>query len=209
MSKKNIKVILFRLYRYNSRIIRYFVIRLINELEGGACFSLTLRKIFKYYYDVNIGMYSMGGCFIPGAFDPNTTIGRYCSIDKTVRAINRQHDLDETSIYGYSPKIRERNNQNSFKSLEIGSDVWIGYKAIIMPSVLKIGDGAVIAAGAVVTKDVNQYAIVVGNPARAVRYRFDKKAIEKLLTEKWWKKNLEDIDLNDMKSPYLSQNNSE
>ena len=62
-----------------------------------------------------------------------------------------------------------------------------------MPSVGTIGDGAVVAAGAVVNKEVPPYAVVVGNPARIVRYRFDPATIERLLAEKWWEKSIEEI----------------
>lgn len=67
----------------------------------------------------------------------------------------------------------------------IGNDVWIDMNAIVMRGV-KIGDGAVIAAGAVVTKDVAPYSIVGGNPAKLIKYRFTEEVIGKLLEIKWW-----------------------
>jgi len=67
----------------------------------------------------------------------------------------------------------------------IGHDVWLGYEATIMPGV-KIGNGAVIAAKSVVTKDVPNYAIAGGNPARIIRKRFDDSQIERLLRIGWW-----------------------
>ncbi len=74
----------------------------------------------------------------------------------------------------------------------IGNDVWIGYDALIMPGV-KIGDGAVIGARSVVTKDVEPYTIVGGNPAKIIRKRFDDTAIEKLLKIQWWNWEIEKI----------------
>ena len=67
----------------------------------------------------------------------------------------------------------------------IGNDVWIGYRAIILSGVT-IGDGAVIAAGAVVTKDVPAYGIVGGNPAKLIKKRFDDETIPRLLKIAWW-----------------------
>jgi hypothetical protein len=67
----------------------------------------------------------------------------------------------------------------------VGNDVWIGYSAIVLPG-LRVGDGAVIAAGAVVTRDVEPYEIVAGVPARAIRSRFDAEDREWLLSLKWW-----------------------
>ena len=70
----------------------------------------------------------------------------------------------------------------------IGHDVWIGYRAIILPGVI-VGDGAIIGAGSIVTKDVAPYSIVAGNPARHIRYRFELETIEKITN-----KNIFDTD---------------
>ena len=74
----------------------------------------------------------------------------------------------------------------------IGNDVWIGYKAMIMAGVT-IGDGAIIAARSVVTKDVAPYSIVGGNPAKEIKKRFSKEQIDKLLALKWWDWDIEKI----------------
>ena len=72
----------------------------------------------------------------------------------------------------------------------MGHDVWIGRSAIILPGV-SIGDGAVVGAGAVVTKDVPAYAVVVGNPARVIRYRFSDALVARLRAVQWWTLNEE------------------
>lgn len=77
----------------------------------------------------------------------------------------------------------------------IGNDVWIGYRATILSGV-KIGDGAVVGAMAVVTKDVEPYCIVAGNPARTIGKRFDDDTIRKLLEIKWWDWPIEKINAN-------------
>lgn len=77
------------------------------------------------------------------------------------------------------------NEEPERVSTVIGNDVWIGLRAIIKAGV-KIGNGAVIDAGAVVTKDIPDYAIAVGVPAKVIRYRFDAETIDKLNTMKWW-----------------------
>jgi tetrahydrodipicolinate N-succinyltransferase len=71
----------------------------------------------------------------------------------------------------------------------IGNDVWIGANAVILDKV-KIGDGAVIAAGAIVSKDVKPYTIVGGIPAKPIKKRFSEEEIEKLLEFKWWEKDI-------------------
>ena len=77
----------------------------------------------------------------------------------------------------------------------IGNDVWIGHDATIMPGV-HIGDGAIIATKAVVTKDVEPYTIVGGNPAKPIRKRFSEATISKLLQLKWWNWEIEKITQN-------------
>lgn len=74
----------------------------------------------------------------------------------------------------------------------IGNDVWIGHGAFVKPGV-RIGDGAIVGAHAVVTRDVPPYAIVVGNPGRVVRYRFPDAVIQRLLALKWWNYSLDSL----------------
>lgn len=74
----------------------------------------------------------------------------------------------------------------------IGNDVWIGSEAIVMPGVT-VGDGAVIGTRALVTKDVAPYTVVGGNPAKAIRKRFDAPDIERLLELRWWDWSDEDL----------------
>jgi len=81
------------------------------------------------------------------------------------------------------------------KRTQIGNDVWIGARAIVLDGI-SIGDGAVIAAGAVVTKDVPPYAIVGGVPAKLIRYRFEDDVIQELLKWKWWDLSLDDLQKN-------------
>ncbi|NLE05976.1 MAG: CatB-related O-acetyltransferase [Crenarchaeota archaeon] len=80
-----------------------------------------------------------------------------------------------------------------FLPKKIGNDVWIGHSALILPRVRSIGDGAVIGAGSVVVNDVPDYAIVAGNPARIIKYRFSDDAIAYLKSEKWWDLEVDDL----------------
>lgn len=186
------------LYGFHRASINNFIIRIINKLEGREFYSPTLRKIFLKYYDVEIGMYTHGGCFVPHQFERKTTIGRYCSIAKTAFAATINHPMEKKSMHGFffDPKLGYCTEEMKYSPLQIGNDVWLGHNCIIMPNVNIIGDGAVIGAGAVVNKDVPPYAVLVGNPAKIVRYRFSKESIEKLLTEKWWDKSIDEINEN-------------
>jgi serine acetyltransferase len=88
--------------------------------------------------------------------------------------------------------------EQAYQTVVIGNDVWIGAQAIIMPGV-KIGDGAVIGAGSIVTKDVEPYEIVCGNPARHLRWRLGEREREFMKMLRWWdwsdEKIKENIDL--------------
>ena len=188
--------LLFKLYGIDRQHVRRWIVWLIRKIENGDCYSKTLRDIFRHYHKVDIGMYTHGGCFREWAVDPETTIGRYCSIAAGVRILTENHPMDFQSTHGFffNPEFTySKDNLVRRKPLTIGNDVWIGYNAIIMPNVSYVGDGAVIGAGAVVNKDVPPYAVVVGNPARTVRFRFSPETITKLRSSRWWEKTIQEI----------------
>jgi virginiamycin A acetyltransferase len=182
------------LYGYHR--MRSFVVRVTQKLEGGEFRSRTLRRIFARYWDVEIGMYTHGGCFVPWMVDPKTKIGRYCSIASGVRIINHNHPLafKGTSGLFFNPLFGVSERWLiEHRPLEVGNDVWIGANAVIMPEVNRIGDGAVIGAGAVVNRDIPPYAVVLGNPARVIKFRFPDDVIARLLEEKWWEQDIDEI----------------
>jgi len=186
--------ILYRLYGFKRA--RIIVIRIIGRLEGGEYYSRTLRKIFKNYHQIEVGLYSYG-CFEAENINPLTCIGRYCSFAKGVSIFNGNHPLEHKSLHPFffNPKLRiVQEEQVERRYISVGNDVWIGKNAIITASVNRIGNGAVIGAGAVVTKDVPDYAVVAGNPAKTIKYRFHRDVIERLVLEKWWDKDIEEIE---------------
>jgi acetyltransferase-like isoleucine patch superfamily enzyme len=145
---------------------------------------------------VEIGLYTHGGCFNPGNFDRYTKVGSFCSIAKTAYVMNRNHPMDFKSSHAFffNPELGlVAEDRIAYTPLVIGHDVWLGHNAIIMPNVTEIGNGAVVAAGAVVSKNVPPYAVVVGNPARVVRYRFSEESIDALMDSHWWELDIEDI----------------
>jgi len=119
----------------------------------------------------------------------HTEIGSYCAIswDVTINAISHPYDHLTINAFPYVPYVgnfvKERNQ--TYHKVVIKNDVWIGANAVIMPNIT-IGNGAIIGAGAVVTKNVPDYAIVVSSPAKVIKYRFDTNTIEKLLELEWW-----------------------
>jgi virginiamycin A acetyltransferase len=199
--------LLCKLYSIRSRMIRNNILRILLKLDGGEPFSELLRDIFKKYHGIDIGMYTIGGCFKPGNVAAGTTIGRYCSLARNIIILNRNHPMDfkSTHAFFYNPVLKLCDKyviENS--TLKVGNDVWIGEYAVILAHVTEIGDGAVIGAGAIVNKNVPPYSIVVGNPARVVRYRFSKDVIDELLASKWWEKDINELKphLNEFQQPY-------
>lgn len=118
------------------------------------------------------------------------TVGKFSSLARGVCLYSRNHPywMASTSPLFYNKEFNNTLGKDSvsFGKLTIGNDVWIGQYAVILPSCKNIGNGAVIGAGAIVTKDVPPYAIVAGNPARIIKYRFDEETIAKLEELKWW-----------------------
>lgn len=206
-----IRDLLYNLYQINNLRLGKSILNIIKQLEGGELYSSTLRRIFKNYHKVEIGIYSHGGCFIPGQIDKFTTIGRYCSIARTARVMNRNHPVEFKSTHAMfciSDFGLCDQDLVDYVPIEIENDVWIGHNAIIMPHVRKICTGAIIAAGAVVNKDIPPYAIVVGNPARVVRFRFSEQLIKELLASKWWNKSINEIRpfINEFQKPFEDVN---
>lgn len=126
-------------------------------------------------------------------------IGRYCSIANDVLIGLGQHPISNFTtspttyheeLWGWATRYRPITSDDvSPKRIKIGYDVWIGARVIIMDGVT-IGTGAVIAAGAVVTRDVEPYAIVAGVPARNIKLRFSDATVRRLLKLSWWKHDI-------------------
>lgn len=129
----------------------------------------------------NIGEYTYVGHY---SIITKSDIGRYCSIAPFVTIGLGEHDL---SLISTSSEFYEDNVYNKLTkdNVVIGNDVWIGTKATILRGV-KIGNGAVIGANSVVTRDIPDFAIAVGAPARVIKYRFSKDDIEKINKSRWW-----------------------
>lgn len=166
--------------------------RIIKSTIAGP---LYLNRNTQVGPDVFAGKY-IGlneSCFIARA-----TIGAFCAIGArtSINPFNHPTNWLSTHEFQYHPKsfdwVEEYNDfarlertPDMFSPVAIGNDVWTGHNVNVMAGV-NIGDGAVVAAGSVVTKDVPPYAIVAGVPALIKRFRFPEKIIERLLRARWW-----------------------
>lgn len=139
--------------------------------------------------DSSYGVGSYSGCNV---VVKNAEIGKYSCIAWNVSIGGDSHNYCAACLYDdlawsktFGMSFDKESEYVGSKRTYVGNDVWIGAGAQVL-SGLKIGDGAVIGAGAIVTKDVPPYAVVVGAPARIVKYRFDPETVDRLLTLRWW-----------------------
>ena len=154
-----------------------------------------LRMMYKSLYGIDVGLYSYG-CFDYRRFQAGLTVGRYCSFAWTSRRLNGNHGMQYLTMhpYAYNTGLGIVKEETILRTTcVVEDDVWVGHNAIILPSVQKIGRGAVIAAGAVVSHDVPAYAIVAGVPAKVLKFRFTESQIEKVEASQWWQLDKEGI----------------
>ena len=150
------------------------------------------------YYDDPLGPERFEEACVLYHFDfigDRLVIGKFCAIAADTRFImnGANHDMRGFSTYPFGILGQDWRAAWDDGSVEagfrgdtvVGSDVWFGTEAMVMPGVT-IGDGAIVASRAIVSKDVPPYAIVAGNPARVVRMRFDEATVARLLKVAWW-----------------------
>lgn len=186
---------LLMLFQISNFRFRKKIERLLLKLDGGEYWSREIRKIYKKYYGIYIGIGSYG-CFDPGRFPRGTKIGNYCSFAAGVRYLNGNHPADFVSTHPlfFNKSLGAVLDDKITRSnLTIGNDVWIGYGVTILSGCKYIGNGAVIGAGSVVTKDVEPYGIYCGVPAKLVKKRFKDYICEELEKLEWWNQPPEEL----------------
>ena len=175
--------------------IRYCFVRGINKIfKFNAIRNSAIHPKAKLCYKIQMVHSSMGKYSYIGENSSvlYTDIGAFCSIAENCTIGGPSHSLESVST---SPIFTNGRNifKKNFAKLEytpytrtiIGNDVWIGSMSMIKAGV-HIGNGAVIGMGSVVTRDIPDYEIWAGNPARCIRKRFDAESIKKLCDSQWW-----------------------
>lgn len=186
--------------------------RIFHTATGEDGGWLKVGAKYNFFGDCTVEPYSsqrnsnhfnsMGSfTYCRSLFFGRAALGRYCSVGEMVKVMSPSHPLDRVGTCGFDYAFStpydmlQKDRGVTFKrtplppenyksKAEIGHDVWIGNEARLAP--VKIGVGAVIAAYAVVTKDVEPYTLVAGNPARPKKRRFSDELCERLLASKWW-----------------------
>lgn len=187
-------------------MFRYYLSKLIKKLHIPAIKECKIDKTSKvcsgsHLVNVTMARYSYIGNFCTVL---NTNIGAFCSIADNVIIGGASHPLDWVStspVFHSGKNVMIKNFYgHSFENTyitNIGNDVWIGNNCLIKAGI-KVGNGAVIGMGSVVTKDVGPYEIWGGNPAKLIRKRLSEEKIYELLNTKWWNyddKKLENLAL--------------
>lgn len=184
---------------YRVRRLRKLVLILCRRLEKSDFFSVTLRAILAKYHRVEVGAYTYGDVLRPGVLPAGSRVGRYCSVGTGLIVRRRDHPIERFAQHpffynaGLGFVARDTIQRNEDNPLEIGHDVWIGDRVTIVSGCRRIGNGAVLAAGAVITRDVPPYTIVAGVPARPLRTRFDPESIAWIENSRWWERELDEL----------------
>lgn len=194
------RVIYYRVIGYQLSI----KVTLSGDIQLSKTCCLKSNTVFS---NSKIGKHS----YIVGGNVSNSVVGAFCSIAKGayVGGLGR-HPLNMVSTHPIFYSVNrqsgstfvENNLYDEHRTTVLGNDVWVGVGAIILDGI-KVGDGAVIAAGAVVTKDVPNYAVVGGVPAKIIKFRFSREEIDQLNYIKWW--DFEDRDLRDLNKAMIEK----
>ena len=185
---------------YQTNVFTYTLSKILNKLQFASRRQCEIARSAKTAARANLIYVKMDAHSFVG-YDCtvcHTDIGKFCSIGNRCFIGATEHPLDSLSSSPsmYSAKQKARYlDIAALPKTTIGNDVWIGESCFIKSGVT-VGTGSVIGAHSVVTKDVPPYAIVVGAPAKVIRYRFDEPTRELLLRSEWWnwsKKELADF----------------
>ncbi|MFC6259976.1 CatB-related O-acetyltransferase [Levilactobacillus fujinensis] len=177
-----------------------------NRIPFGSLVRAPLNLQMEAYSMFLVGhqFFSMGAFSSSNSSLPvNSIVGRYSSIASNVSRMQGSHPTNRftTSMLTYDSRVSAFNDylkitDNTFERVAnpipnggpivIGNDVWIGQDVRFAPTGITVGDGAIIAGGALVTKDVPPYAVVGGVPAHIIKFRFPSDVVEKLMALQWW-----------------------
>lgn len=163
-----------------------------NNISGNVTIGdgISLHNVF-INGNVEIGRYtSVNGpnTFLAGAHS-KIKIGNFCSIARNVQIQGGYHNYNRVTTYSIIKSFFKEHDAEEFINkgiITIEDDVWIGANSVILSGII-LGRGSIVAAGSVVTKDVEPYSVVGGNPAKKIRNRFSDEVIKGLEESQWWK----------------------
>ncbi|MGD9811839.1 MAG: CatB-related O-acetyltransferase, partial [Sphingobium sp.] len=157
------------------------------------------RELLEKYYGVRVGKYSYGPILWRTCLPRGSIVGNWCSVGQDLIVRRRNHPIERVTQHPYfynaglglvEEDTIETDPENP---LTIGHDVWIGDRVTILAGCRHVGNGAVLAAGAIITKDVPAYAIMGGVPAKVLKSRFEPEVQRILEESRWWELDVDDL----------------
>lgn len=153
-------------------------------------YSLSLRSVLRDHYGVDVGDYSYGSLLWPGSADRGLTVGHYVSIGPNVRRFGAAHPLDYPCLHPlwYNPALGIALPEDDVERTEtkICNGAWIGANVVVLPGCRRIGVGSVVGAGSVLTRNVEDFEVVAGNPARHIKMRLSPGVRRDLVANGHW-----------------------
>lgn len=192
----------YKFYFFRKKMAKYDII-IDNSVKGYQCIDfsdavqalvgISIPRGCCFSKEVHVGKGTTFGedNYINGPIK----IGRYCQLGKNIATFTINHPIGYLTTYINQRLFDEELYENRSKvenGIIIGDGVWIGHNVIILPEVT-IGNGAIIGAGSVVTKDIPPYAVAVGNPARVIRYRFCEQVQQEIEALHWTEMSQEEL----------------
>ncbi|MDX7842883.1 CatB-related O-acetyltransferase [Aeromonas caviae] len=182
-----------RIKRFVTSCYAFYLMSLKRKVKIGHSVYISIDTVLEGDNFLNdgariisssLGSYSYVS---PYSIIINAEVGRYCSIGPGCKIGLGNHPLEgySTSPYIYNDTLFKKRREEDFQRVKIGHDCWIGADVLILGGV-KVGNGVVIGAGSVVTKDIPDFAIVIGVPGKIIRYRFDEATIDWINSTCWW-----------------------
>lgn len=173
---------------FSNSSLKGFLLKYFNLKDSTGIFVCKGSRISNGTI-IGDGTRINGKILIKGS--GNTEIGKYCALGEDIKIISSNHEMNSVNLqYGLHKRIGLKPPRGEKMNVKIGHNVWIGDSAIILSGVT-IGNGAVIAAGSVVTKNVEPYSVTGGVPARHIKFRFDADKISEIESSQWWNWPLE------------------
>lgn len=184
---------------YRIPRLRRLARRLCTRRNGGLLYSRVWREVLRRWHGVEVGRYSYGDILLPSVLPAGSRVGAYCSVGTGLIVRRRDHPLDRPLLHPffYNSALgllkRDTIPLDRENPLHVGHGVWIGDRVTILSGCRSIGNGSVIAAGAVVTHDVPPYAIVGGVPAKVIRMRFTPDSMASIEATRWWERDISSL----------------